>query len=118
MRWSARVCAVVLGCGVLLAGGSVAIAFPTSTGFTTFTIWTIAGNGTACSTSPACGDGGPATSAQLNTPQGVAVDAAGNVYITDASDNEVRKVSPSGTISLFAGDGAACSTPAACGDGG
>jgi trimeric autotransporter adhesin len=49
------------------------------------------------------GDGGPAANAQLNTPQGVTVDAAGNLYV--AEDNRVRKVSPSGTIITVAGNG-------------
>jgi trimeric autotransporter adhesin len=60
------------------------------------------------------GDGGPAASAQLNTPQGVAVDGAGNLYIADANNNRVRKVSPVGIISTVAGDG----TLGYSGDGG
>jgi sugar lactone lactonase YvrE len=82
------------------------------------TITTVAGDGTSCSTPPSCGDGAGATSAQLNFPEGVAVDPSGDVYIADSGDNEVRKVSPSGKITRFAGTGADCSRPPACGDGG
>src|SRR5207302_495543 len=39
------------------------------------------------------GDNGPATSAQLNRPWGIALDAAGNLYIADSTNNRVRKVS-------------------------
>jgi sugar lactone lactonase YvrE len=49
------------------------------------------------------GDGGPATSANLNGPEGVAVDALGNVYIADTGNNIVRKVDTTGKITLFAG---------------
>ena len=42
-------------------------------------ITTVAGNGTCCE----AGDGGPATSAQLNFPQGVAADDAGNLFIVE-----------------------------------
>jgi sugar lactone lactonase YvrE len=45
------------------------------------------------------GDGGPATSAQLNDPQGVAVDGAGDLFIADTFNNAVREVTPAGTIS-------------------
>ena len=43
------------------------------------------------------GDGGPATSALLNFPWGVAVDAAGNVYIADSVNNRIRKVTAAST---------------------
>ena len=52
------------------------------------------------------GDLGPATSAQLFAPYGVAVDSAGGLYIAEGSNNRVRKVTPSGVISTFAGSGA------------
>jgi hypothetical protein len=45
------------------------------------------------------GDGGPATSAQLNDPQGVAVDGAGDVFIADTFNNAIREVTPDGKIS-------------------
>src|SRR5450631_151893 len=51
------------------------------------------------------GDGGPAVNAQLNSPQGIALDSAGNVYIADSLNNRVRMVSTAGAISTFAGNG-------------
>jgi len=52
------------------------------------------------------GDGGPATSANLNQPMGTALDSAGNLYIAEYLNARVRKVSPSGIITTFAGTGA------------
>src|ERR1039458_9339137 len=51
------------------------------------------------------GDGGPAAAAQLNTPQGLAVDSQGNLYIADQVNNRVRVVTPQGVINTFAGNG-------------
>jgi uncharacterized protein (TIGR03437 family) len=61
-------------------------------------ITTIAGSGLR-------GDGGPATAVQLLSPTGVAVDAAGNLYIADTAI--IRKVTPDGIISTIAGNGIA-----------
>ena len=72
-------------------------------------ITTVAGNGTPGFS----GDNGPATSAQLNDPYGVAVDSAGNLYIADTDNNRIRKVS-NGVITTVAGNG----TPGYSGDNG
>ena len=73
------------------------------------TINTVAGNGTSGNS----GDNGPATSAQLNYPGGVAVDPAGNIYIADSYSNRIRLVNTSGTIYTVAGG-----SGATLGDGG
>jgi uncharacterized protein (TIGR03437 family) len=73
-------------------------------------ITTVAGNGTPGYS----GDGGPAVSAQLYFPSGVAVDSAGSLYIADTWNNRVRKVS-NGVITTVAG-GVKCCSP--LGDGG
>src|SRR5579872_2640897 len=64
------------------------------------TISTYAGTGAAGFS----GDGGPAISARLYGPLGLAVDPSGNLYIADADNNRIRQVTPSGTISTIAGD--------------
>ncbi len=74
------------------------------------TISTVAGNGTAGFS----GDGGAATSAQLNGPFGVAASADGGFLIADTINERVRRVSPAGTISTVAGNG----TAGFAGDGG
>jgi sugar lactone lactonase YvrE len=97
-----------LGVGVAaVAAVAVTSAFGQSGGGT---ITTIAGTGKPGFS----GDGGPATSAQLRSAQGVAVDGQGNVYIAEYENYKVRKVSPGGTITTFAGTGAGGSS----GDGG
>jgi len=60
----------------------------------------VAGGGPCCS-----GDGGPATSAWLDYPQGITLDAAGNLYIADQYHYSIRKVSTSQIISTVAGNG-------------
>jgi sugar lactone lactonase YvrE len=81
----------------------------------------IAGTSKPCLGMGKCGDGGLAVKAKLNAPQGVAVDASGNVYIADTGNNRVRVVNPiSGIIRAFAGEynNPRCSPPtASCGDG-
>lgn len=64
------------------------------------TITTVAGGG-----SDPLGDGGPATSALLQEPSGLAVDAAGNVFVAERGNRRVRKMNTAGTISTFAGGG-------------
>lgn len=65
------------------------------------TINTLAGTGRAAY----FGDGGPASTAALNGPSGLAVDAAGNVYVSDTVNCAVRKISTDGTITTIAGLG-------------
>src|SRR6202162_5522059 len=65
------------------------------------TITTVAGTGA----SGYAGDGGPATSALMNSPTGVAVDNAGNLYIADNGNSVVRRVTSSGLITTIAGNG-------------
>jgi sugar lactone lactonase YvrE len=64
-------------------------------------ISTIAGNGNGGYS----GDGGAATSAEINNPSGITVDAMGNVYIGDAGNNVIRKVTAAGMIITMAGNG-------------
>ncbi|HEY2933147.1 MAG TPA: hypothetical protein VGK99_15510 [Acidobacteriota bacterium] len=73
-------------------------------------IITLAGNGTSGSG----GDGGPASSARLSRPEGIAVDTRGNIYIADTFNSRIRKITPDGMISTFAGTG----TGGFAGDGG
>jgi|HubBroStandDraft_3_1064219.scaffolds.fasta_scaffold00489_4 RHS repeat-associated protein len=60
------------------------------------------------------GDGGPAAQALFNNPKGLAADSAGNLYIADAGNHRIRKVTPAGLITTFAGSG----TRGFAGDGG
>ena len=64
-------------------------------------IHTFAGNGNSGYT----GDGGPATSAELNQPAGLTIDSAGNIYIADTFNNAIRMVDTSGIIHTVAGNG-------------
>jgi signal peptidase I len=65
------------------------------------TITTFAGGGSNI----LCTYSGPATGVSLNAPRGVAVDAAGTVYIADTGNNCIRKVDTAGNVSRVAGGG-------------
>ena len=67
------------------------------------TIITVAGTGSAGFS----GDGGPATSARLQTPEGVTVDSSGTLYIADYGNHRVRQVTRDGVIITVAGTGSA-----------
>jgi sugar lactone lactonase YvrE len=82
-------------------------------------ITTVAGNGYMNPNCSPCGgfagDGGPATSAELNNPEGVTVDHAGNLFIADTSNQRVRRVdAATQIITTVAGNG----TPGSSGNGG
>ena len=67
-------------------------------------ITTVAGNGVQGFS----GDGGPATSAELDSPAGLALDSAGDLYIADSHNHRIREVSSAtGIIATIAGTGAA-----------
>lgn len=78
-------------------GNSVKAYVPGTAG-----IITLAGNGNAGFS----GDGGAATAATLNSPDGIAFDNQGNLYIADTANNRIRQVTPSGTITTIGGNGA------------
>jgi sugar lactone lactonase YvrE len=74
------------------------------------TISTIAGTGLF----DFSGDGGPAREAALHGPTRVAVDASGSVFVADANNHRLRRITPDGTIGTVAGNG----EPGINGDGG
>jgi DNA-binding beta-propeller fold protein YncE len=48
---------------------------------------------------------GPAATARFDYPQGVAIDSAGNVYVSDTGNNRIRRIDPTGVVETVAGDG-------------
>jgi hypothetical protein len=67
-------------------------------------VTTVAGN-TSFITGGFSGDGGLATNAQLSSPEGVALDAFGNVYIADYNNSRIRQVNTNGIINTVVGGG-------------
>ncbi|HYP01154.1 MAG TPA: NHL repeat-containing protein [Pyrinomonadaceae bacterium] len=59
---------------------------------------------------------GAGGAASFNTPSGIAIDARGNLYVADTSNNRIRKVTPEGVVSTLAGDGATGSRDGAAGE--
>src|SRR5262249_25915044 len=72
-------------------------------------VWEITSDGVlggiAGTTSGFSGDGGPALTAQMDSPTDSAIDSAGNLYIADAADHRIRKVTRDGLITTVAGNG-------------
>jgi hypothetical protein len=83
-------------------------------------ITTFAGNGSLSDNNS--GNGGLATAAGFNNPEGIAYDGKGNTYIADYGNNTIRVVNSSGIVNAAFGTGTACPNPTAasgaCGDGG
>ena len=91
-----------IACGLLIASGSLFAQ--------QYTLSTIAGTGTAGWS----GDLGPALLAQFTNPIRVALDSAGNIYITDLGNSSIREVLTNGTVTSVTGNG----SPGYSGDGG
>lgn len=86
-----------------ICAGGLCLAASASGYNTSDIIATYAGNGTQ----GFAGDGSPAASAMLNQPTLMALDSAGNLYISDSGNNTIRKVSTAGIITTVAGTGSA-----------
>src|SRR3954469_22354780 len=70
--------------------GTTLIAGPSAAQTPCFQVQTFAGRGV--------GDGGPGAQAVFNSPRGIAVDSAGNIYVADAVDARVRKIDANGMV--------------------
>ncbi len=81
-------------------GSVVTFKTSASTADTSVTVSTLAGSGTAGLAN------GTSANAAFNSPSGTAVDAQGNVYVTDSFNHLIRKVTPAGVVTTFAGSGA------------
>jgi sugar lactone lactonase YvrE len=85
--------------GAFAGEGAACATIDCPTGF----IDTIAGTGTPGYS----GDGGPGVNAEVNTPDGVAIDSLGRIYIADSLNHRIRRIGTGGNISTFAGTGIA-----------
>jgi sugar lactone lactonase YvrE len=102
-----QTCTVSNGSGTIRASNITNVAVSCLTNFPIVT--TLAGSGL-----PGPYNGGFAngtgTSARFNLPLGVAVDSSGNAYVADGLNNLIRKITPAGVVSTFAGSGSRGST--------
>lgn len=94
-----QTCTVGSGSGVMGAADVAGVVV--SCGPASFTVSTLAGTGSAGSAN------GSGTVAQFRAPHGVAFDSSGNVFVADFSSNKIRRVTPAGVVSTFAGSGVA-----------
>jgi sugar lactone lactonase YvrE len=92
------------------SGGNLIIADSNNNRVRNASLSTLAGNGVAGFS----GDGGPATSASINFPKGLAKDTAGHLFIADSFNARIRQVNTNGIITTVAGTG----TTSYSGDGG
>jgi hypothetical protein len=97
-RADGQTCTVANGSGTMGAGNVASVAV--SCGAATFSVSTFAGSGAGGS------NDGSATVARFKSPRGVAVDGNGLVYVADADNNRIRRISPAGVVSTFAGSSA------------
>jgi sugar lactone lactonase YvrE len=81
-------------------GNTVTFKTNSATFATTATVSTFAGSGTGGLLN------GLGAAAQLNNPQGICFDAQGNMYVADSFNSVIRKITPTGTVSTYAGTGA------------
>ena len=86
---------------VFIFAGSTALLSTVFAASSNDIVVTVAGTGNAGYT----GDGGNAALAELSVPQGIVLDGAGNLYISDKANNAIRKVTPDQTISSFVASG-------------
>lgn len=103
-RWTVPMTALVT-LGSLLPMGAARAQATSGSVSAVGIISTVAGTATTNPNKGFTGDGGPATSAELNNPYAIAFDSAGNLYIADTNNNVVRKVAAkTGIITTVAGD--------------
>jgi hypothetical protein len=99
MAWRGRAARVAAAGLTLAVFGAIGVSSAQASA-PAYTIMPFAGTGTQGPAVP-----GPATASDFNNPTAVAVDASGNVYVADGSNYEVEKITPSGTLSIIAGNG-------------